>query len=99
MAVLLQGGREFLSAHHRGNGGRRGRDVARVGSVIEWRLVAGELLRLLEELRVIFDEPRAQVARAKVRVVENRAMVRDGCRRADQHELAQRSSGSPERLA
>src|SRR6266567_3550664 len=74
------------------NGGHRGGgrgDVARVGPVVEWRLIARELPGLLHELRVIFDELRAQVAGAKVRALEDGAVVADRGRGTDHEELAQ----------
>src|SRR6266567_954298 len=78
------------------NGGHRGGgrgDVARVGPVVEWRLIARELPGLLHELRVIFDELRAQVAGAKVRALEDGAVVADRGRGTDHEELAQGRPG------
>src|SRR5437867_8012810 len=47
---------------------------------------------------MLLDEPRAQVARAKVWVVEDRAVIRDGRRGADDDELAERTPGAGDRI-
>src|SRR5260370_30900171 len=71
----------------------RGRcDVAGIRAVIEWRDVRGELLCFLDQLGGNVDETRAQVARSKVRVVEDGAVVADRGRRTDDHELARPAS-------
>src|SRR6266852_836523 len=80
------------SVHDRGHGRGSRRDVARIGTVIERRDVGGELVRLLDQLGVIVDETRAQVAGSKVRVVEDGAVIADRGRRTDYDELAQRAS-------
>src|SRR5665213_3851568 len=61
---------------HRRNGGRH---VPWVGTVVERRRVIGKLLGLLDELGMIVDEPRAQLARAEISAVEDRAVIADGC--------------------
>src|SRR5216684_8586175 len=82
----------WSSIHECRHGGRGRGDVAGIRSVIERRNVGGELLGFLDQLGVIVDETRAQVARSKVRVVEDGAVIADRSRRTDHDELAQRAS-------
>src|SRR5205814_9921083 len=87
--ALLQDAEGWLLPHHRCHGsGSRG-DVARVGPIVERRLVCGERLRLLDQLRVVLDETRAEIACAEVSVLEDRAVIRDGRRWAHEDKLPQ----------
>src|SRR2546426_12639378 len=90
--------RAWLSAHHGRDGRGRGRDVSWIRPVVEGRLIRGELLRLLDQLRMILDESGAQVAGAKVGVVEDRSVERDRRRGPDDDELAQGATGARDRL-
>ena len=72
--------------------------MPRIWSVVERRLVVSKLPRHLDQLRMVFDEARAQVSRAEVGVVEDRAVVRDRRRGAGDHELAQRAAPTRNRV-
>src|SRR5665811_1769127 len=72
--------------HHHRDGGGSGRDVARVGAVVEWRGVARVLLRLIDELGMLFDKAGAQLASAEVRALQDRAVVVDRRRRTNHNE-------------
>ena len=48
----------------------------------------------VDELRMVLDKPRVEVAGAKVGIVEDRSVIRDGRGGADEHELAQRATGA-----
>src|SRR5437870_13731950 len=90
--------RAWLSAHHGRDGRGRGRDVSWIRPVVEGRLIRDELLRLLDQLGMILDESGAQVAGAKVGVVEDRSVGRDRRRGRDDDELAQGAAGAGDRL-
>src|SRR5438477_117985 len=94
---LRDAGDELLPHHHR-DGGRCGGHMPGVGPVVEWRLVAGELLRLLDEVWVLLDELGAQAPRPEVGVVEDRSVIWNRRGRPHDHELAQRAAGTGDRL-
>src|SRR5438094_551347 len=89
--------RAWLSAHHGRDGRGRGRDVSWIRPVVEGRLICGELLRLLDQLGMILDGSGAQVAGAKVGVVEARSVGRDRRRGPDDDELAEGASRARDR--
>src|SRR5256885_16161660 len=86
--------RAWLSAHHGRDGRGRGRDVSWIRPVVEGRLIRGELLRLLDQLGMILDESVAQVAGAKVGVVEDSLVERDRRRGPDDVELLHGPAGA-----
>src|SRR5260370_1084644 len=63
--------------HHRGHRGRGRGDVARIGAIVEGRRLARQHLGLLDQIRMVFDETSAEIAGAKIRVLEDRAVVAD----------------------
>src|ERR1700704_6263913 len=72
--------------------------MPRVGSVVERRFVIGQLLRLVQQLRVLFDESRAEVAGAKVRALEDGSVIADRRGWTDHDELAERAASARDRL-
>src|SRR4029077_18133794 len=77
---LGAGAYSALLHHDRDRGCCRG-DVTRVGAVVERGRLAGELLGLVHELGMVFDETRAQLAGAEVSALEDGAVVADRRRR------------------
>src|SRR6266581_697692 len=72
---------------HHSDGGGRGRDMARVGAIVERRRIRRVLLRVVDELRMILDEACAELARAEVGAVQDRAVVVDCGRRTDHNKF------------
>ena len=61
-------------------------------------MVFGKLLCLIDELRMILDESRAQIAGAEVSVVQDGAVIRNRRRRPDQDKLAESAVGAGDGL-
>src|SRR6267143_643248 len=86
---LMGGGAWSALLHHRRNGGGRGRNMSRIGAVVERRSVGRKFLGSIDELGVILDEASAQLARAEIRALEDGPVIADRRRRPDYHELTE----------
>src|ERR1700687_4593483 len=77
----------WLSGHHCGHGGRGRRDMSRIGALVEGRPLASKFLGLLDEVWMVLDEPRAEVAGTEIGILEDCAVIADRGRRTDQDKL------------